>query len=148
MPRASALARNAATHWSNGSRVLCARAGAGSASAVAQAKVCSAVRRVRWNLIGLPMAEGLDSRFTFRLYSALARSRPRDRWREAEWRRSGQRGPGQRDPGWLDLRGRGRDGDLRLLLDLRAAAADQPLIGGHQGHIGVDENPAVFGWRL
>ena len=39
-------------------------------------------------------------------------------------------------------------GHGRVLPDLLTAAADQPLIGGDQRHVGIDEHPAVFGRHL
>src|SRR5579885_2748598 len=41
-----------------------------------------------------------------------------------------------------------RNRDLRRLLDFCPALADQPLVGGDQRHIRIDENPPILGRHL
>src|SRR6516225_9733413 len=133
MPRACARARKAATHWSNDDLLACARAVA-LPIATAAASMDRQARLDRGGFVHSFIAPYPGFLWRWRFYSRFCRLCGRVRGRHNG--HGGQRFGGNR-----------RGGDVFfdvLFLDFLATAADQPLIRGHQRHVGVDEDPAVF----
>src|SRR6516165_11687265 len=117
MPRASARARKAATHWSNDDLLACARAVALPVAAAA-ANMDRQARLDRGRFVHSLIAPYPGFLWRWRFYSRFCRLCGRVRGRH--------RGRGRQRLGG-DRRGREVVFDL-LFLDFLAAAADQPLI--------------------